>query len=93
MPAYRTPAVKEAWFDRQPAPPPGTAFLFESAWDYGIRPWNDLDAEAERERVWPLTRAVHDNFSAIMAGKTTWEDAFADYQRRLKEWQAAYGKR
>ncbi len=90
VPAYISPAVKEAWFDRQPAPPPGTAFLFETEWDYGNRPWaNEVVSEEELARRRPIFAAVFDNLNAIMAGEKSWEDGFADYQVTLKEFRAA----
>ncbi len=88
VPVYRSPEVRSAWFDRQPAPPPGTEFLFETTWDFGDRYGQTVSGRAVTG-IQELYRGVYDNLNEIMAGEKGWEDGFADYQRMLKEWQAA----
>jgi len=91
VPVHNSPAVKSAWFERDPAPPPGTETLFDTTWELGVRSSTDSTpmSGVELERFQQLTRTVRDSLNAVMAGEKSWEDGFAEYQRALKEFQSA----
>jgi|GEM_PF-963145 len=82
LPAYNSPGVKAAWFDRDPVPPPGTAVLFETAWEF-----RSADGAPGDPAVQAFRAAVADALNAVMAGEIGWEEGFAQYQRALQEWQ------
>lgn len=77
LPAYITPAVREAWFDRTPVPPPGTATLFETTWVLKPR---DLDFQ-----FFGLPFRVSEAISDTVSGRKSWEDAYADYLRAVQQ--------
>ncbi len=85
LPLYNSPDVKKAWFERQPAPSPGSAFLFETTWNVQRAPRTTVSYVGTPELVMNL----FDNITAIFDGEKGWEEAFADYQVALKQWQVA----
>ncbi len=90
VPVYNTPEVKAAWFERQPAPPPGTEVLFETTWDFGTSSGSVTPpSQEEMERLRQIFTALYGNLNAVMAAEKSWEDGFAEYQQALKEWQAS----
>lgn len=76
VPMYRTPEVKQAWFERQPAPPPGTEYLFDTEWTISSRSTDSLT----QKLYGPLNNA----FNRMLTGEQTWEDAFAQYKQEAE---------
>lgn len=80
LPAYRNQQVKTAWFDRSPAPSPGTEAFFTADW----RPvGRSLDWDLAVVR--PFVYALNNAFS----GQQPWEEAYSQWQREVR---AATGK-
>jgi multiple sugar transport system substrate-binding protein len=80
LPSYNTPVVRNAWFGRQPAPPPGTETLFETTWTYPSR-----NADGRSAGVYLLlNRAANE----ALSGQRTWEEASADFSRQWEQLRA-----
>lgn len=77
IPMYRTPAVQKAWFDRQPAPPAGTAALFQMDWI--IRPRNEDSRQRQLEMT--LMRFI----GQAISGQKPWEEAHAEYVKSVNQ--------
>lgn len=75
LPIYQTAEAEKAWFDRQPAPTPGTASLFGATWI--IRPRTE---DSVRMRVDMLLQQAS---GWALSGEKPWEEAHAEYVRRL----------
>ncbi len=90
VPLYNTPAVRSAWFEQEPPPPPGTGFLFETTWVFPRRSSSGGTSPTfDPERAVQFFENLTDNLNAVMAAEKNWEDGFAEYQQALKEWQEA----
>ncbi len=85
LPLYNSADVKKAWFEQEPPPPPGTEALFNTTWSLPPHT-NPKPSGADMSglaQAW--SQAVND----LLSGSRSWEEAFANYQQALKEYQAA----
>lgn len=83
IPVYRSPQVKQAWFERLPAPPPGTEALFDLEW----RPMGrTLDRQSE------IPRNFITAVNGTLSGKMSWEQAHTEFVRELRRLQADGGR-
>lgn len=77
VPMYRTEAAQKAWFGRDPAPPSGTADLFETDWI--IRPRNEESNQRQLEML--LARTI----GHAVSGQKPWEEALTEYAERAAQ--------
>lgn len=67
LPAYNAPEAKRAWFDRKPAPGPGTAAFFETTWAFTP---HGAASTALQERWSVVVRAGSDLINKVMSGSS-----------------------
>lgn len=76
MPVYRSPAVQKAWFERNPAPPAETEFLFKTDWF--IFPRTETPSLSVAQQ---MSRALNQTLS----GEKPWEEAVAEFVREVEK--------
>lgn len=75
LPMYSSPEVEKAWFDRTPAPPPGSEFLFATPWAVMSR-----SGEFNEQLAQVMVTSLTDGLS----GARPWEDVHADFAREVE---------
>lgn len=73
LPGYNSAAVQQAWLDRKPAPPRGTAILFEAPWSVPSSWGGTALGKAYQLLVQTANQAL--------SGQRTYEQAAADYEQ------------
>lgn len=77
LPAYTADAVKQAWFERKPAPPPGTAILFETPWT--------APASWGGTTLAKTNQLLVDAANQMLSGQKSYEQAAADYEQGYQQ--------
>lgn len=77
VPLNGSPAARQAWFDRRPAPPPGSESLFATRWFF-----QDRTSEAD------VDRAASQAVTRILRAEAPWEKAAEDFISALQQFRA-----
>lgn len=78
LPLYRDEAVRKAWFDQVPAPPPGTEVFFAA-------PMTIFEHKGDSD--WRVGSALWQQVQLALAGKVTAEEAVAQFLQERKQVQ------
>lgn len=87
VPVYNTPEVKKAWFDRQPAPGPGTEILFTTPWSFSARDFASTFGGLPQEQAVKIFQASATMINRVMSGDRPLDQAYAEYLAEKKKIQ------
>ncbi|MFO7172784.1 MAG: extracellular solute-binding protein [Bacillota bacterium] len=82
LPLYRSPEVRAAWFEQQPAPPPGTETLFTGRWSLAG------GGQASAAETW---RILHTATARVLSGASSPAEAAAAFRAEMDQVLAGAG--